>query len=170
MEDEFELPDSLSHALAGNTRGLSFSSATWGVRFPSVDDLATLPRNARYVGLGEAPKSLELLRRATRLVAIKAISTTSDVVNELQHVRTLRMAVLITLKLTDDGLRHSSVAKNSSTLHSSTRRPSQTSGSWPICLNFTLSISTTFRGSTSRTSLPCLCFENSCLMAVFTRR
>jgi hypothetical protein len=105
MEDEFELPDSLSQALAGNTRGLSFSSATWGVRFPSVDDLATLPRNARYVGLGEAPKNLELLRRATRLVAIKTVSTTPEVVNELPHVRTLRMAVLITLKLTDNDLR-----------------------------------------------------------------
>ena len=57
MEDEFELPDSLSQALAGNTRGVSFSSATRGVRFPPVDDLATLPRNAKYVGLGKRRKT-----------------------------------------------------------------------------------------------------------------
>ena len=105
MDDRFELPDRLSQALAGNTRGLSFSSATWGVRFPEVDDLATLPPNASFVGLGMAPKNLEVLRRANRLVAIKTLLTTSDVVNELQHVRTLRMAVLITLKLTDNDLR-----------------------------------------------------------------
>jgi len=48
---EFALPEQLSKALAGNTQGHSFSSATWGIRFPEVDDLATLPTGAEFVGL-----------------------------------------------------------------------------------------------------------------------
>jgi len=40
---EFALPELLSQALAGATTGMSFSGATWGIRFPFVNDLATVP-------------------------------------------------------------------------------------------------------------------------------
>ena len=102
---DFDLPDTLSEALAGNTKGMAFSSATWGLRFPIVTDLATLPTDAHHVGLDKAPINLELLRRAQRLVAIKTLLTTSAVVNELPYLASLRMAALITLKLTNSDLR-----------------------------------------------------------------
>jgi hypothetical protein len=101
----FALPQRLSEALAGETKGLSFSSAIWGIGFPEVDDLAKLPKDASFVGLGRASKNFELLRRADRLVAIKTLSTTSAVANELPYLRDLRAAFLITLELTELELR-----------------------------------------------------------------
>jgi hypothetical protein len=56
-------------------------------------------------GVGKAPKNLDLIRHANQLVAIKTLSTTVEVVNELPHLPKLRMAVLITLKLLDVDLR-----------------------------------------------------------------
>ena len=52
---EFDLPETLNQALAGNTRGLSFSSATWGVRFPQVDDLAILAEGGKIRRAGSGP-------------------------------------------------------------------------------------------------------------------
>jgi hypothetical protein len=102
---EFVLPENLRKALAGDTSGMSFSDATWGIRFPEVGDLATLPKGAGYLGLGKAPKNIELLRHADQLVAIKTLSTTAELVSELPYLRKLRMAVLITLNLADGDLR-----------------------------------------------------------------
>jgi hypothetical protein len=104
-QSEFALPERISHALAGDTKGYSFSSATWGIRFPAVDDLANLPRDARLVGLGKASKNVDSLRSADQLVAIKTLTTTPAIVSQLPYLRELRMAVLITLELADDDLR-----------------------------------------------------------------
>jgi hypothetical protein len=102
---KFALPEELSKSLAGDTPEMSFSDATWGIRFPEVDDLATLPKGARFLGLDKAPKNLKQLRHADQLVAIKILSTTPEIVNELPYLHQLRMAVLITLKLADGDLR-----------------------------------------------------------------
>ncbi len=79
----FALPERMSQALAGDTQGMSFADATWGIRFPEVDDLATLPKGARFDGLNKDPKNLERLRHADQLAAIKTLSTTSEIVHEL---------------------------------------------------------------------------------------
>jgi hypothetical protein len=50
---EFDLPERLSLALAGDTREFSVSSAGWATRFPEVSDLANLPENALFVGLSK---------------------------------------------------------------------------------------------------------------------
>jgi len=102
---EFALPEQLSKALAGDTQGESFSSTALGIRFPEVVDVATLPRGAGFVGLSKTPKNVELLRRADRLVAIKTLSTTPEIVSELPCLRELRMAVLKALNLGDLDLR-----------------------------------------------------------------
>jgi hypothetical protein len=116
LHSEFDLPERLRQALAGETTGLSFSSATWGIGFPEVDNLATLPKSASFVGLSKAPKNLELLRRADRLVAIETLSTTSAVANELPYLRELRAVFLITRELTEIELRFAGRARNANGL------------------------------------------------------
>ena len=91
---EFEIPENLRKALAGEMEGMSFSAATWGLRFPFVPDLADLSKEAKLVGVDREQPTLGLLRRGRRLVAIKALRTTSEIVEELAQLPELRMAFL----------------------------------------------------------------------------
>ncbi|MDR3633078.1 MAG: hypothetical protein P4L84_04525 [Isosphaeraceae bacterium] len=95
---EFRIPGRLSRALAGDSQGLSFAEAIWGLAFPALADLDDLPEGAEIVALDKEPANLEALRRADRLVAVKAYSTTSAIVQALSHLHHLRIAFLIDLK------------------------------------------------------------------------
>ena len=77
-EPGFVLPEDLRHALAGDTKGLSFSAATWGMAFPELEDLGRLPAGAELVAIASEPKHIDLLHRAEQLVAVKAYPTTAQ--------------------------------------------------------------------------------------------
>ncbi len=104
-ESEFAIPEALTKVLEGDLPEMSFSGATWGMRFPQMDDLATLPKGARALELGKGPKNLSLLRHADQLVAIKTVATTFEIVKELAYLGELRVAILINLELADGELR-----------------------------------------------------------------
>jgi hypothetical protein len=103
-KSEFAIPEALSKALEGDMPEMSFSGATWGMRFPQVSDLATLPKGAGVLELGNGPKNLSLLRHADQLVAIKTVAATFEIVSELAYLGALRVAILINLELGDGDL------------------------------------------------------------------
>jgi len=92
---EFEIPENLRKALAGEMEGMSFSDSTWGMSFPFIEDLADLPKGARVVGVNREQQTRGLLRRGRRLVAVKALRTTSETVEELAQLPELRMTFLV---------------------------------------------------------------------------